>query len=329
MSKLCLLLAGFLSNFSIFAQSNDCCIGVPSNSQSIQKIICELSENNIDYPLQLFDEKKNSWKRKYPLLTQILEFNLETDSVQAHKIYENARDLFKKYTDTKSGKNREISIDEFNEISGKMSCVDQAFIHGKENISRKNPEKKKPTRESPKPGGKGKKPGNRGATSNITQELLNRIDSLYNEVRRKDNEIMRLNQMIKDSISSIKSEPVMGSFINYEIDVYFRVNKFEIDKSEIAKLDDVVNFQLNHCSDCIVSLDGFADSSGDAEYNQKLSENRVRKVQLYFTEAGIDPTLIENHPFGELGEGKNNARNVNIKLMKRIVLNRKSKEIKP
>ena len=69
-----------------------------------------------------------------------------------------------------------------------------------------------------------------------------------------------------------------------------------------------------------VQLDGFADERGDADYNQQLSERRVRFVRDQLIAAGIDSSRIGHTAHGEVPAQDDNVdslaleRRVSVKL---------------
>jgi outer membrane protein OmpA-like peptidoglycan-associated protein len=69
-----------------------------------------------------------------------------------------------------------------------------------------------------------------------------------------------------------------------------------------------------------ITVAGYADSKGPAEYNVKLSERRANAVKDYLSSKGYDPNLVqvramgETHPFttNATQEGRSNNRRVEI-----------------
>lgn len=49
----------------------------------------------------------------------------------------------------------------------------------------------------------------------------------------------------------------------------------------------------------IVEIGGHTDSSGDAEWNLRLSEDRAQSIADYLTAAGIDPSRFVIRAYGE------------------------------
>ncbi len=71
------------------------------------------------------------------------------------------------------------------------------------------------------------------------------------------------------------------------VNFFFAVNSFELDDNSKAKLDDLIG-TLSRNDQWSVEVVGFADNSGDAQYNKILSEKRAKSVSDYLKEAGVD-----------------------------------------
>lgn len=102
--------------------------------------------------------------------------------------------------------------------------------------------------------------------------------------------------------------------------VYFDVDKFVLKADEKEKLDLFLKniFVVNILS---IELTGHTDSDGSLAYNEKLSKNRVKTIDDYFTELNLKTT--SKVEFGELkpiddnakDEGKAKNRRVEVKII--------------
>src|SRR5690606_35050090 len=76
---------------------------------------------------------------------------------------------------------------------------------------------------------------------------------------------------------------------------------FDFDKST-PKNTEAVNFILTYLRsnpEATVSVNGFADSVGNADYNQRLSENRAKNVAKLLEQAGVSSDRISVNAKGE------------------------------
>lgn len=102
------------------------------------------------------------------------------------------------------------------------------------------------------------------------------------------------------------------------VQVYFDVNSAAIPGSDIEKLDRIARV-INRYDDWNVQVTGFADNTGDADYNQKLSEKRANSVIEYlYTKCSQEiSSKVEAFAQGSVGgvlteEEKKQSRRVDV-----------------
>src|SRR5512143_3913628 len=74
-------------------------------------------------------------------------------------------------------------------------------------------------------------------------------------------------------------------------DVTFETNSANLD-SEFFKVLDSVALVLTEYKSTLVTVAGYTDSTGSAQYNQKLSEKRFTTVALYLNSRGVQPERL-------------------------------------
>jgi outer membrane protein OmpA-like peptidoglycan-associated protein len=103
---------------------------------------------------------------------------------------------------------------------------------------------------------------------------------------------------------------------------------FEFDESELLPAAKERLDQLAQALNAVnkngrtqnITVEGYADSKGDPEYNRELSERRATAVRDYLSTQGYDPSLVQvramgqTHPFttNATVEGRANNRRVEI-----------------
>jgi outer membrane protein OmpA-like peptidoglycan-associated protein len=104
-------------------------------------------------------------------------------------------------------------------------------------------------------------------------------------------------------------------------DVTFETNSANLDSRFFSVLDSVATI-LNEYKSTLVTVAGYTDSSGTAEYNQKLSEKRASTVAVYLNTRGVIRERLaavghgENSPVAGNGtpDGRTRNRRVEITL---------------
>lgn len=80
--------------------------------------------------------------------------------------------------------------------------------------------------------------------------------------------------------------------------IYFEYNKSEMSNSAASVLDILISI-LKDNSHVAIIMSGHTDSKGEAEYNQRLSQQRIESVQRYLVKSGIDESRISGQGYGE------------------------------
>ncbi len=104
-------------------------------------------------------------------------------------------------------------------------------------------------------------------------------------------------------------------------DVTFETNSSSLDSRFFAVLDSVTTV-LQEYKSTLVTVAGYTDSTGSADYNQKLSEKRATTVALYLHSRGVAKERLaaighgEAHPVAgnDTAEGRARNRRVEITL---------------
>lgn len=105
---------------------------------------------------------------------------------------------------------------------------------------------------------------------------------------------------------------------------YFETESATILAATKRTLDESVTI-LKRNPDVQVEIGGHADSSGPADYNQKLSVRRAEAVRAYLEKAGVDSARLTVHGYGESRPiatnetvaGRADNRRVELKLLER------------
>ena len=79
--------------------------------------------------------------------------------------------------------------------------------------------------------------------------------------------------------------------------VFYEIDSWELKNESIAELEKLCTL-LKENSDIIVEVGGFTDSTGEADYNQTLSEKRAKSVVDYLTGKGIAADRLTFRGYG-------------------------------
>jgi outer membrane protein OmpA-like peptidoglycan-associated protein len=111
-----------------------------------------------------------------------------------------------------------------------------------------------------------------------------------------------LGERVIPEVDEIK-DPVFDKVV-----IYFDVNEHELKPDARKNIQENVIIELKKDSRLYVTIEGYTDALGDADYNLELSRKRARSVQYYLMKNGIGQKRIRTFSFGEtqaLQEGLN------------------------
>lgn len=126
----------------------------------------------------------------------------------------------------------------------------------------------------------------------------------------------------RSAISKEKTEPEVAKIIDLT-GIRFKTNSDILDSSSNQRLDaEAITLKNNPGTNIIVA--GHTDSSGDAAYNQSLSEKRADAVRKYLIEKGVDGSRLSARGYGEsepvasneTSEGRAKNRRVELRILK-------------
>jgi outer membrane protein OmpA-like peptidoglycan-associated protein len=100
-------------------------------------------------------------------------------------------------------------------------------------------------------------------------------------------------------------------------DVLFDLNKTELKPRGMDSVRKLAKF-LNEYPDRTVRIEGFTDSTGSDEYNQKLSENRANAVRDALESMGISSDRVETRGYGEENPVASNDTSSGRQLNRRV-----------
>lgn len=98
-------------------------------------------------------------------------------------------------------------------------------------------------------------------------------------------------------IININLEPAEKGSVSVLKNIFFDVDKYDLKEKSITELDKIVRF-LQENPQVKVEISGHTDATGNASYNQQLSEKRARSVYTFLLSKGIDRNRLSSKGFG-------------------------------
>lgn len=109
----------------------------------------------------------------------------------------------------------------------------------------------------------------------------------------------QMRQQLRDQLNQIlQTRDTARGLIVSMPDVLFDTGSANLKSTARERLAKVSGILIAH-PDIKVEVDGYTDSTGDAMFNQKLSQDRAASVQAYLTQQGVPAGSVSTHGFGQ------------------------------
>jgi len=90
--------------------------------------------------------------------------------------------------------------------------------------------------------------------------------------------------------------------IRYNAPVHFAFDSYEmIDEESAIALDRFAAVVSRFYTDALITVEGFADPAGDADYNKWLGQKRAETVMQYLVASGVDAGQLRAVSYGDAG----------------------------
>lgn len=126
------------------------------------------------------------------------------------------------------------------------------------------------------------------------QQVQQEAELARQEAARKTEELRQIEQQMAE----LQAQQTPRGIVLTLKDVVFEVDKAEIKGGADRTIDKIASFLQEH-PDRSVLVEGFTDSLGPEEYNQKLSDQRAQAVAAALIAKGIAPERIQTRGYGE------------------------------
>lgn len=105
-------------------------------------------------------------------------------------------------------------------------------------------------------------------------------------------------QRMEEELAELQARQTPRGIILTLQDIVFEVDKAEIKPGSERSIQKIADFLKEHPERSIL-VEGFTDSTGPEEYNQKLSDERAQAVAEALVANGIEPERIQTRGYGE------------------------------
>lgn len=96
-------------------------------------------------------------------------------------------------------------------------------------------------------------------------------------------------------------EELAANAFRYNAPVHFAFDSYEVADDSRAALERFAAVVNRFYADALITVEGFADPAGDADYNKWLGQKRAETVMQYLVEAGVDAGQLRAVSYGDAG----------------------------
>jgi peptidoglycan-associated lipoprotein len=127
----------------------------------------------------------------------------------------------------------------------------------------------------------------------VSTDLGGRIDALSQRVDALNTDLQALEQEFGVTVEKLEAA------IRFNVPVYFEFDQAEVVAEASEVLSRFNTIAQEYYPGFPITIEGFTDSSGSAEYNLRLGQRRADAVMGYLVQAGMPSTQVRAVSYGE------------------------------
>jgi peptidoglycan-associated lipoprotein len=147
----------------------------------------------------------------------------------------------------------------------------------------------------------------RAGDQQVEQNLTAQVDQVDTRVTEVENDINARLDGLESDLTALRGEfevtvERMEAAIRFNTPIHFAFDDATIPAESEALLDQFVATVSNYYEGATITVEGFTDPSGSAEYNIQLGQRRADAVRDYLSAAGIPADQLRSVSYGEQSE---------------------------
>lgn len=127
----------------------------------------------------------------------------------------------------------------------------------------------------------------------VSQRLTGRITTVEQRQAALETDLNQLEQEFEVAITRLEGQ------LRFDVPVYFAFNDATVETDDQAVLDRFNAVRAEYYPNALITVEGFTDPSGSAEYNTSLGLRRASAVRDYLVTAGLTQDLVRAVSYGE------------------------------
>jgi peptidoglycan-associated lipoprotein len=127
----------------------------------------------------------------------------------------------------------------------------------------------------------------------VSQRLTGRITTVEQRQAALEGDLNQLEQDFEVAITRLEDQ------LRFDIPVYFAFNDATVEQEDQAVLDRFNAVRAEYYPEALITVEGFTDPAGSAEYNMALGLRRASAVRGYLMNAGLAEAQVRAVSYGE------------------------------
>lgn len=133
------------------------------------------------------------------------------------------------------------------------------------------------------------------------QQIATRVaaqESRTSDLAARQEQLSRELQSLRNDFNARIEQ--MGSMMRFNLPVHFGFDEATVREQDRAVLDRFANVVKAQFADATITVEGFTDQAGSAEYNRRLGQQRAEAVRQYLvTTGGLQTAKVRAVSYGE------------------------------
>jgi peptidoglycan-associated lipoprotein len=128
----------------------------------------------------------------------------------------------------------------------------------------------------------------------VSQQLGSRINSVEQRVAQLESDLQEMEQEFEVTVQRLEDQ------LRFDVPVYFGFDESELSSDAQPVLDRFATVVQQYYPEALITVEGFTDPAGPAEYNQILGQRRADAVRQYLVQSGsISDQRLRAVSYGE------------------------------
>ncbi len=134
-----------------------------------------------------------------------------------------------------------------------------------------------------------------GDTS-VENRLGQRMDLLESQLSSLETQLNELSNDFEVTVERLETA------VRFNTPIHFAFDDDRVNAEHHAVLNRLANVLGSYFQDAVITVEGFTDSAGSADYNQRLGQRRAEAVSTYLTEQGLPSDRMRAVSYGKTAE---------------------------